>query len=208
MNDFSKFPKIMRPNYFDTGKKCNYDNIAGFTIIELLVVITIVTVFIIVVISNFSQIRLQFALSRTAYKFNQDLKKAQNMALSSVPYKDSSGVEQAVDGYGVYIDLDTSGNKKYVIYADKYPGNQQYDSFDYIFETVDFSLVEPGVIIKQMDNIVGNQGSINFNSSNLDTKITQLSPGKDSIDITLALESDLANAKIISVNISGLIEVK
>jgi len=182
----------------------------GFTIVELLVTIIIIAVFIAVIVSNFTQIKLQFALSRVSYKFAQDLRKAQNFALTSLEYKDSSGNIKSVDGYGVYIDFDNLGNKKYIIYADII-GNQQYDIYnalDNFLDVIDFTLTEPGIIIKQIDNVSGNKVSINFNSSNLNTKITQLNQGQNNVNIVFALESDLTKTKTVSVNTSGLIEVK
>ena len=78
---------------------------AGFTIVEAIVVIVIISTFFVIAINNFSQSKLQFSLSRVASKFGQDVSRAQNLASSAVPYKDSLGVEQDVDGYGVYIDF-------------------------------------------------------------------------------------------------------
>ena len=156
----------------------------GFTVVELLVVIAIITIIPIIVMPNFSQIRLQFALSRVPHKFAQDVRKTQGLSLSSVTYKDSFGVEQAISGYGVYVDINNLGKKKYIIYADKSPSNNQYDSLDYIIETIDFIPPNP------------------------DTKISSLSPNKSSVEIVFALESDLTKTRTVSVNISGLIEVK
>jgi prepilin-type N-terminal cleavage/methylation domain-containing protein len=178
----------------------------GFTIIELLVVIAIMTGFFIVVISNFSQIRFRFALSRTAYKFNQDLRRAQNMALSFSLYKDSEGTEAPVDGYGIHIDLDILGNKKYIIYADKQAGNQQYDSSDYIIEEIDLKLSEPGIIIKEINNVAGNKVSVNF--SELRVEISQLISDQSNMDVVFAVESDQSIISTVSVNTAGLIETK
>ena len=180
----------------------------GFTILELIVVITIVLIFITIVISNFYKIKFQFSISRVSYELGQNLNKAQNMALSSLVYKDLSGTVQEVDGYGVYIDLGVLGNKKYIIYADKSPGNEQYDSLDYIVDTIDFSIKESGIIIKDMQNIIGQNVSINFNSSNLNTNIVQLVAGQNYVNIFLSVESDEASTRIVSINTSGLIEVK
>jgi len=180
----------------------------GFTVVELLVVIAIITIIPIIVMPNFSQIRLQFALSRVPHKFAQDVRKTQGLSLSSVTYKDSFGVEQAISGYGVYVDINNLGKKKYIIYADKSPSNNQYDSLDYIIETIDFSSSESGVIIKEINNVLNSKASIDFIPPNPDTKISSLSPNKSSVEIVFALESDLTKTRTVSVNISGLIEVK
>src|ERR1700688_3703421 len=116
----------------------------GFTIIELLVVIAIITILPVVILSNFPQAKLQFALDRTAYAFSQEVHKAQDLSLSSAEYKDSFGIEQQVAGYGIYIDTDGLGNKKYILYADQTPSTNQYDASDYVVETVDIGATEPG----------------------------------------------------------------
>jgi len=192
---------------FNTNKK-------GFTLVEVVVVVAIVVLLPMVVIANFPRIKLQFALSRASYTFAQDLRKAQDRSLSSVEYKDSFGVIQAVDGYGIHIDMAVLGNKKYIIYADKQPGNSQYDSpypssIDYSFEVIDFSLSEPGVIIKEINNSFGNKTSINFNPPNSDTTITtQINPSATNVEIVFALESDPSETRVISVNKSGLVQVE
>lgn len=180
----------------------------GFTIIEVLVSVTIILSLFAIVISNFPKAKAQFALSRVTNQFAQDVSKAQNMAVSAVPYKDSLGVEQAVDGYGVYANMTSLGNKKYIIYADKNPGNSQYDGADYTTNTIDFSSTEKGVVIKQINNVSGNIASVNFGSSNLATTITALNAGQTTVVFVFALESDLSVTKTVVINKSGLVEVK
>lgn len=183
-------------------------NKKGFTLIEVVVVVSVILILFTMAISRFSESKLQFSLSRVSYQFEQDVSSAQNMALSSVPYKDSLGVEQPVDGYGVYVDVGVLGNTEYIIYADKAPGNNQYDVSDYVIRQVDFSLNEPGIFIKQIDNIAGTATSIHFKSSNLLTIIDQITPGQNSILVVFAQSSDVTKTKGVSINQSGLIEVQ
>lgn len=179
----------------------------AFTLVEVIVVIAIISILSVIAIPSFSEVRLQFALSRATYRFAQDLRRAQNMALSGVKYKDQSGQVQPISGYGVYINKDTLGDKKYVIYANQSSGNQEYDDFDYAFDTVDFSSSESGVIISEIKNVVTfNNISINFEPPNPNTVIMPLN--QSSIDIIFALESDLTNFRTVSINTAGLIEVK
>ncbi len=205
------FSNIKLKKKYKRNFRLSSESGAGFTIIEVLVVTAIIIVFSIILISNFPQFKIQFALSRTAYKFAQDVRRAQGMSLSSTQYRDSNGILQPVKGYGVYVDI--SNNKKYIIYADVplcvgCDGNQFYDSpADYIAENIDFSLNEPGVIIQQINNIVGNNVSINFAPPNPTTTITPL-PSQNSIDIVFVLEGDLTKTKTVSINTAGLIEVK
>ncbi len=183
-------------------------NKRGFTLIEVVVVIFVILILFTIVISNFSASKQQFSLSRVASQFEQDVSRAQNMALSSVPYKNSLGVEQQIDGYGVYVDLTSLGNKKYILYADKSPGNNQYDVSDYIISQIDFSSNEPGIVIKQINNITGNNTSINFKLSNLLTSISQITAGQNSISVVFTEVSDLTKTKSVLINKSGLIQVQ
>jgi hypothetical protein len=130
------------------------------------------------------------------------------MVLSSRQYKDQFGVVQPVSGYGVYADLTLLGNKEYIIYADKSPGNQQYDPFDYTVETIDMGQNEKGVIIKEIDNVTAGSVSINFNPPNPDTVITQLLANESNVNVVFALESDPTQTKTVSINKAGLIEVR
>ena len=182
---------------------------AGFTIIEVLIVIAIIMLFSIVLISNFPEFKLQSSLSRTAYKFGQDLRKVQADAFSSAPYVDANGVSQPIEGYGIYVGLDDPGQKKYIVYADKMPGNQRYDTEDYLVATVDIALDEPGIVIQNILNSVGNSVSINFTPPNPLTKISNSLGGETSrVDIIFAQENDISKNKTVSIYSSGLIEVK
>jgi len=181
----------------------------GFTLVEMLVVLAVMAVLSAVVIANFPQVRLQFALSRSAYEFAQTIRKAQNLAISSVEYKDNNGVTRQISGYGVFVDTGSFlGNKKYIIYADTYPGNQQYDGLDYIVETVDLAANEQGVVVKEVHHTPGKGASINFTPPNPVTTLTQLNAGESSVEVVFALESNLNQTKTVFINQSGLVEVK
>ncbi len=174
----------------------------------MLVVIAIIAILPTVIVANFPKIQQQFALSRAAYAFAQDVRSTEGRSLSSNLYKDAEGNYQSVAGYGIYLDMDRYGDKKYIIYADASPGNQKYDDLDYIVSTTDLAVDEPGIIIKELDNVFGNNASINFNPPNPTTDITQLDQGETNIDVVFAVESDPTETKTVSVNTSGLVEVK
>ena len=181
---------------------------AGFTIVELVVVVAIIALFPLIVIPNFPQIKLQFALSRVSHKFAQDVRRAQSLTVSSTLYKDSLGNEQPINGYGIFVDVTGLGNKKYIIYADKDPGNQQYDLSDYIVETIDFGQDESGVVIQQINNVFGNKVSFNFAPPSPDTTIIQLNTSESSAEVVFALESDASKTRSVWINGAGLVEVK
>lgn len=180
----------------------------GFTVIELLVVVSIIVIFPAIVIANFPQIRLQFALSRVAHTFAQEVRRTQDLSIASMQYRDSFGNIQAISGYGVSIDISAMGNKKYIIYADSKPGNKQHDVTDYTVKSVDFSADEPGIIIKEINYVLGSSVSVNFTPPDPQVTITQLDSGQTAVNVVFALESDLQNTKMVSVNTAGLVEIK
>lgn len=180
----------------------------GFTVIEMLVVLAIVAILPAVIIANFPQIKLQFALSRAAYSFAQNIRRAQDLSLSSLQYRDASHVVQQVYGYGIYLNLTDLGDQRYLLYADADPENQSYDSGDYIVENIDLAVSEPGVMIKEIDNVVGDTASVNFSPPDPVTTIGQLTSGNTSIQVVFALQNDPSVTKIVLINTSGLVEIQ
>jgi type II secretory pathway pseudopilin PulG len=211
-DDFSK------RKLFKAHKGFSHESGAGFTIIELVVIVAVVAVLSAVIILDLPKTKFQFALSRVAYKFTQDVRRTEDMALSQNQYKNSEGIAQRISGYGFYADMTSLGNKKYIIYADAnildqqsgswLHGNEQYDALDYIVETIDFSSTEPGIVIKEIDNVSDNKVSINFDSTGLNTRIIQLNQNQNNVNVVFALESDLTKTKTVSINIAGLVENK
>jgi prepilin-type N-terminal cleavage/methylation domain-containing protein len=184
----------------------------GFTIIELLIVMAIIVIFPAIVVSNFFRIERQFNLSRVAYGFAQDVRTAQNKTLAFIPYKNINDQVVVVGGYGIYVNIPSLGNKKYLMYADyalpNESGNHRYDALDYVASSIDISSREPGVIIKAITNIAGSDTSINFDAANQNIKIANLAANNQNIDVVFALEDDPTITRTVSINTSGLIEVK
>lgn len=179
---------------------------AGFTVIEIMVVVVIISVLIAVMITNFPSLRSRFLLSEVVHQFGQDVRRAQALALASVDYQDASGNFNVVDGYGVYINLDTLGDKKYLIFTDKAPGNQQYDSSDYVVETID--LANSGVKIANIDGVLGNSVSIMMKTKTMETIIHSLAPERSDVRVIFSLVDDSAQTRSVVINTSGLSEVK
>lgn len=179
----------------------------GFTVVELLVVLVVIVVLFSVVVSNFPSARLQLNVSRAAYQFQQDVRRVEDLSLSEIPYQTASGPVE-VDGYGIYVDLASLGNKKYIIYADKSPGNHQYDASDYIVDTIDLSSSAQGVVLREINNISGQSTSLNVarQASNID--ISFLGGNNKSVEFVFTPENDPALRKSVWVNTSGLAEIK
>ena len=189
----------------------------GFTLVELIVVIFLIALFSVILTANFPAMLQQFALTRAAYRFSEDVRMAQDMGLSGT-------VTTNVKGYGIFIDINkvdpvNLGSAKYIIYGAE-DSNKQYvyssqinsvcgQQFpqdigkDCIVKTVDLSKIENGIII-----ISPNSASINFTPPNPDTTITSLSSNDNNINVVFAVASNPSQTKTVSINTSGLIEVK
>ena len=81
----------------------------GFTLIELVVVTTIIVLLTALTLPNYRAGSQQLALQRSAYKLAQDLRRAQEMALSSQEF----GGEVPA-GYGIYLE---EGASRYTLFA-------------------------------------------------------------------------------------------
>lgn len=90
----------------------------AFTIVELLVVTSIIVLITALTLPNYRSGSNQLALQRSAHKISQDLRRAQEFAIS---VKDFNG--SAPQGYGIYFDLDQPN--RYLMFADL-NGDQGY----------------------------------------------------------------------------------
>lgn len=182
----------------------------GITIVEIIVTIFIITLFSVIIISDFPKIRQQFSLSTAAHKLAQDLRRAQDMSLSGAQILDAGGNLLAIKGFGVYFNLNTidGNNKEYIIYGDK-DGDCLYDlDDDYIIDVIDMNIETKEIIIKGLYNVMEDNVSINFSPPNPTTSISNLEPGMNRIKIVLALEPNTTVTREVYVYTSGLIEVK
>ena len=202
--------------------KLKISNFRGITLIEVVVVIFIISLFSMILISDFPKIQRQFALSRVAYKLAQDLRKTQDLALSGVIIKDQNGSSIAIKGYGIYVNLMQS-TTQYLIYADVTPGDRKYignfstslcsqsvaQTSDCPIEIIDVSKENSDLYIKDIKNVIGNNGyGVNFSPPNPKIDINTLSLGKSEIGIVLGLRSDSSAIRTVWTNTSGLINVQ
>lgn len=184
----------------------------GITLVEILVVIFIVVLLSSILVADFPKIQRQFALSRATYRFAQDLRRAQDMALSGAEVKKQDGTILGAKGYGIYINLSDSA-KIYILYAD-INGDKKYTSEieDYIIQTINLNDNAKGVAIESINNTNNSQEiSINFNPPNPTISIFPgLAENAVRAGISFGLESDLNSSNIRNVFIykSGLIEAK
>jgi len=162
---------------------------AGFTLLELVIVVFIIGTLSGLVLANHRSGQKKYALSQTTQQLVSDLRKVQNMAMSGVD------IEGQYYGYGIYIRrLDSV--VYYRIYADK-DGDSKYDS-DESLETVN---LPEGIEIKSTSP--ASKVDVFFRSPEPITYINapaSVNPGT----ITLELEGT-SSTKTITITTAGLI---
>lgn len=123
----------------------------GFTLIEILVVIAIIASFSAYIFASYRKSQPTYALLGVAQKISFDLRKAQNMAMSSKEFHGK--VPQG--GYGVYFSKNPSDNVySYIIFADC-DGSKDYNTSgspcgENISEKVEEIKLEKGIIINSI----------------------------------------------------------
>jgi prepilin-type N-terminal cleavage/methylation domain-containing protein len=118
---------------------------AGFTLIELMVVMVIITIITTIVLMNYRGGDQQLALNRAANKLAQDIRRAQEMAISS---REDDPCDPAAAGYdfqGSYgIQLKGGWPSRYLLLADCNNDKNLDSGDDEVIEEID---LEPGVEI-------------------------------------------------------------
>jgi prepilin-type N-terminal cleavage/methylation domain-containing protein len=178
-------------------KISKHKNKAGFTLTELLTVAGLIAVLTAIFFVNYRNANQQFAVSRSAQKLAQDIRRAEEMSISA---KDCCG-GIVPPGYGVWLE---QGNSYYIIYADTQPpsGNGFYSTSDTVIET---NQLESGVTIQSVGTANGKVG-INFAPPSPTIKIKYQDSGEQS-STTITLAGG-GTTKTVKVNNAGLINVE
>ena len=176
----------------------------GVTLIEIMIVLTIITIVTGFMISDFPKIKAQLSLSRAVYMITQDIKLAQDMS-GSGNVVNISGNQITPKGYGFFADKISLGDTKYIIYAD-IDGDKQYNQTqDYIYREIDMNNQEPGIIISQITG-ASSRLSINFAPPNFETTISNLSSDQEGVNIIISIANYPGISRTIYLNKAGLID--
>ena len=184
----------------------------GFTLVETLVVISIIILLTTIALPSYKSGQRQLALSRSANKMAHEIRGAQEMAMSARKHEGSV----PPGGYGVYFEKytdDGSVNYDIYLYADS-DGDETYDSGEEVRAIYNESLeiyLESEVKIKEVkiNSSQPDETSINFRPPDPFIKIKD-GGGVDHQEaiITLALKADESKTKVVTVNKAGLIDVE
>ena len=197
-------------------KKINFKNFLklskGLTLTEILVTIAIIIILSGLVIANSGAGKSQLALSRSANKLAQDLRKAQEMAMSAkeCPEKCPIGTENICDCAGVVPDRYGIGfnanSNNYFLFADRNNNGNYQEVPDVKIETM---YVEKGVSITELLTAPPpnspNQVYVSFKPPDPLTEIRD--PGVPRLTVEIILKAGEQIRKVI-VNEAGLISVE
>ena len=175
----------------------------SFTLIETIVVIGIIALLTALILPNYRVGQRQFALQRSAHKLSQDLRRAQEMAMSAALSEETGG-EVPEGGYGIQLEETNT----YILFGDK-NSNHSYDSgSDYWIEAPE---IEKEVTIKNFQVPGDERDKITVTFVPPDPQVLIKSPlGLELqwVKIILALKQDPDITMTVYVNKAGLITVE
>ena len=180
----------------------------AFTLIEITIVVTIIALLGTIFIANYRGGERQFALKRSAHKLAQDLRSAQEMAMSSQTTPSEFGPETfPKGGYGIYFE---DGAGSYILFADC-DGDGLYDSTGGSLSCQDATEVTP--YPEKIEEIFFEEG-ISVNSlfpvsPNISLTffppdpVLSIKPTSNSASVVLSFDGQ---TKTVSINSVGLID--
>ena len=172
--------------------KINYFNKqTGFTMIELLVVMFIITLLTASVLVSYRSGQRKYVLTQSAQQLVSDLRQAQNMTISGVDIS-------SYHGYGIHAE---DNDNFYILFADE-DGDSTYKSNkDTTIKTVNL----PNLI--KIDSVSpSSELDVFFESPNPITYINNDSSAGQTGTIVLEIENTSLN-KTITVTTAGLIQI-
>jgi len=164
----------------------------SFTLVELLVVSGIILLISAIIFPNYRTGEREFALQRSAHKLSQDLRRAEELALSAKAYPGAPPSFKG--GYGVNFQINSTS---YTLFADL-DDDKVFDSGEEFEEILN---LEKKV---KISGLSASPLNVVFLSPDPQVFVSGNFPGQ----ITLSLETNPQKTKIIKVNQAGLIAIQ
>lgn len=98
--------------------KKNYKNRKGFTLIEILIAIAIISIISSFFIISISNNDINDEITIETEKLMADIRYARNLATSRTVHDFGSGEEYPAGGYGIYFEDLSASNARYIVFAD------------------------------------------------------------------------------------------
>ncbi len=162
----------------------------AFTMIELLVVTSIIGLLTVSVLLSFRNSNNKYLLDQTAQQFVSDLRRVQNMALSGVDFNGK-------DSYGIYT-VDNASS--YIIYIDNNGNHTYQSSADTIVETIN---LDENITVNAISPS-SSRFDVFFESPDPDTYINGNS--NSALGVIVFSVDGTSQTRSVVVNTSGLIE--
>jgi type II secretory pathway pseudopilin PulG len=171
----------------------------AFTLIELIVMMGIVALFTSILFIDYGRNSKSFALDRSVRKMAQDIRRAQEMAMTGLIGDENT------NGYGVFFDKTVGNNTSYIIYQNE-NANMYYESgTDSVKEAIN---IETGIKICNilLDSSDQNNISLSFEPPDPINYINSYYTGHEAF-VVLCIDGDETKTKTVKVNNAGRIEV-
>lgn len=194
-------------------KQKNTQISSGFTVIELMVTITIVVLVTAVVLVQYSAFNSSVLLNSQAYKIAFDLREAQSLGLGSR----GQGTEFREE-YGLYFNKTSGNENKYILFQDN--GSAVPAGYAAAEALGSPNVIDPRFKISNICVSAGtapscvagtsavNSVSITFKRPDFNAQIFSSIAGVQTVDIYITSVSDPTSSKIVHVSTSGQITVQ
>jgi len=181
-------------------------HITGFSLVELMVTIGIVTLVTGVVMVKYSSFNSVVILKSQAYELALDLREAQVFGVSV-----GGGTNSYREAYGIYVDM--ANPNQYMLFQDA-SSDLEYDAGEEIGEAYS---IDSRFEITNICTVVGagadvctaTAASIAFKRPDFDARMsTDTEANPDVVKITIATTEDATQSRTVSVYASGQISVE
>lgn len=193
---FTPFRNLKKQNISEKSMRVKF--LTGFTLIELMVVVSIISLLSVIIFANYRSGERQLALQRSAYQLAQDLRRVQGMAMATREFEGEVppryGIEFTKDQDSYILFTDINDNGKYE------PGGGNPDR---IVETI---YLEKGAWVGEL-RTPSSKTTVWVTFKPPDPLTTIRDPGEREI-LRIQLTNLNNQTKIISLNKAGLIEVE